>query len=366
MKISAVILSLLLAAPIATAFSTGAGGCAGGTAAVGSLHLTRSVVKTGPLSDVGLVVTLGGVPIEQAKPIPVGVDTVLAVSGTEFKGVLFRMSAGNVDVTNNLVPGTNTQVAAVCTAPVKGVTHTNHDLKSTATGTVRFDQPLSNITMDVTVVLQNNVSGSFYYYSGFTTSAAFVTPKTGAPNPALVQQPTAINGTKGPTVVIPTQKPTRAAQKPTPNTTVLTSAQPTSTVHTPGQPTSVLVTGQPTTTVHTPGQPTSTVNTTGPPFTLPISAPSTTPHTLASFVPISHPPALPNSTLPQSHAPSSTRSNTSSASSVPSKFLSNSPRGLPPSTPSMGTSSTATKNQNLSLCTLLSSVTSAAVFTWIF
>jgi hypothetical protein len=197
------------------AFSNAAGGCMGGVAAVEGLHLDtsggRSVVG-GTLAESRIVVTVGDTILDassgQATTVPIGQDLMVTVDSGDigYLGVLVRLSApAGIDTTGALVPGTNTQVAAVCAAPVVGITHTNANEKMLSTGMVRFDEAVDGVVLDVTVVFINGASGSVYGYTGFPLNFRAAATPTNAPIVGGGGAPTA------PAATTPTGSPVAAA-----------------------------------------------------------------------------------------------------------------------------------------------------------
>ena len=156
---------------VVDAFSTGAGGCNGGMAAAEEFHLDESngrEVRGGALIDGEIVVSIGGqiLTVTNAIDVPIGEDLLLSVNAEdiEYKGVLVRLEApSGVDTGGALLPGANTQVAQVCSDPIIGITHTDSATKSMSTGTIRFDEEVLNIALDITVVFENSVVSAFVY-----------------------------------------------------------------------------------------------------------------------------------------------------------------------------------------------------------
>ena len=145
------------------AFPSGAGGCMGGMAAVEGFHLDMSngrPVVGGTLADGAIRVTVGDVllDVDTVNEIPIGQDLLVGVEADDisFLGVLVRLQAPDgVDTTSALIPEANVGPASVCVPPVVGITHTNDDEKTMATGTLRFDEEIDGITLDVTIVFLN-------------------------------------------------------------------------------------------------------------------------------------------------------------------------------------------------------------------
>jgi uncharacterized surface protein with fasciclin (FAS1) repeats len=168
----------------------GASACPAGVAAPGGSHTTQASVTTGPLSDGGLTVTIGGVPVTDGMTVTDLMFDVV-VSGAAFKGYLIR--AGNTDVTE-VTPDADGAVADACGGAVGAVTHTSRDEKTTATATVDLLQP-GTIDFDISVVIENGGGISTYYYSPFTvnveqTVSVVTTGPTAAPTATPVDDVT--------------------------------------------------------------------------------------------------------------------------------------------------------------------------------
>jgi hypothetical protein len=153
------------------AFSTGAGGCDGGMAAVGGMHLDDSngrEVRESTLAQGAIEVSIGSQILSAATTtdVPIGKDLVLSViaNDIQYKGLLVRLEASSgVATAGALMPGANTQNAIVCTAPIVGITHTDNSEKNMATGAIRFDEEVLNVALDVTVVFENSAVSAYVY-----------------------------------------------------------------------------------------------------------------------------------------------------------------------------------------------------------
>ena len=191
----------------ANAFPFGAGGCAGGAAAVGGFHLdfgdgsaSGRQGSTGTLLDGGTALIINDIIMEQGVTVtfPTGIDLVWSVQAftIDYRGLLVRLEApADVDLSGAITgAGTELQVADICTGQtgnVVGITHTSNSDKGTTGGIVRFDVPTTGVTFDVTAVYRNgNVAPdnfSIYAYSGFTANFEGAAPV--APAPVLVPVP---------------------------------------------------------------------------------------------------------------------------------------------------------------------------------
>lgn len=220
---------------LALAFPNTAGGCATG-GAVGDSHLTNPT--TGPLAtgsfQVFLDATTALQPDTPAAVTPSQVYTLSIVpsNGAAFRGALIRVA----DIGANLEPGTNAQVATMCT-DAAGVSHMDNELKTDFKATIQVSGT-ANVILDVTVVVANNGSeGSIYYYSQFelqpldATSTPMATPiaapvavptmmtETPVAEPMMTEAPAATN-------VAPTSVPISMVE---PTVTPLAAIEPTGT-----------------------------------------------------------------------------------------------------------------------------------------
>lgn len=199
----------------ATALPTGASGCAGGRPAVGGTHLTAYMIEQGPLSDQAIQISINGVVLDPNTEfnVPIGVDHVWRVDmpGDGFRGYLLRLDGGDssLDTTDALsnIPGMGgtVQVAKVCVDKegVGGVTHTSRALKNTVQGRLRLDDVGENLSLDVTVVLQNRNGLSQFYYTPFVVNAVQTdqetqTDATSTSSPTMTQ--TDATSTSSPTM----------------------------------------------------------------------------------------------------------------------------------------------------------------------
>jgi hypothetical protein len=179
-SLQTVFVAITLLASSAHAFSSGAGGCSGGEAAVKDFHLSAQGGKastTGSLADGGVDLLLDGVPLDAmaatARNFSAADIHVLTLSGTSpYRGMLVRLSApSGVDTTSSLLEvSADLQDAGSCSAPVVGITHTNSNLKNAQSMSL-FLPSEGEVTIDVTVVFANNSTDSIYYYSGYTLNA---------------------------------------------------------------------------------------------------------------------------------------------------------------------------------------------------
>jgi hypothetical protein len=186
---------LIIALPSLHAFTFGAGSCTGGQSAAGPPHQTAGsayniTVVTGTLDEGGFVVTLDSTVLSRATPASFtsGTPHILTISGNStFRGFLFRLSGGITGFTTawtfynshsyfgtgltDLAPVTgdaNASYAILCLNEfVAGVTHSNSNLKTTASANMTVGYIDNGFVLDVTVVVQLRDGLSIYYYSEF-------------------------------------------------------------------------------------------------------------------------------------------------------------------------------------------------------
>ncbi|KAG7370498.1 Reeler domain containing protein [Nitzschia inconspicua] len=213
--VTAAIVSVLTDLPFVSASPTGAGGCAGGTAAVGGGHLRDGAI-TGSLSDGGITLRIGGIALTGDSTVDItameDISITASASDMPMKGILVRLEAGDTDLTGTLSVDDDAllQDANVCASPVAGITHTSNVDKTEVAMTMMVPEEMM-VTVDVTVVMQNNGDGSIYYYDQFLVNvlegnggseaepAPSETPGANdAPTVAPVDTPTATGPTDAP------------------------------------------------------------------------------------------------------------------------------------------------------------------------
>ena len=117
--------------------------------------------------------------------------TIESAGGEPYKGFLVRISdKSGADVSGGLVR-TRTNDAkflSFCESNAVGITHTNYDLKSGVSMTLRSEVPVQ-LLLEVTVVTENNMHvKDAYYYSEYELTIGFPTsiakhPKRKTPRP---------------------------------------------------------------------------------------------------------------------------------------------------------------------------------------
>lgn len=182
MKVQSVLatlaLCMLASFPVMQAYYFGAGGCAGGTAAVGPPHFKNvyptfnTQVMSGTLAQGGFqvildssVLTAGGTTGALA-----GKSHVISVkggTGKVFKGFMIRLGIANANALLPISGSRFSQPNSYCTSTgAVGITHTNNITKSGISGTVLVSN-VQKIPLDVTIVVQNRQKKSIFYYTRY-------------------------------------------------------------------------------------------------------------------------------------------------------------------------------------------------------
>jgi hypothetical protein len=293
------------------AFRTGAGGCDGGMAAVGGLHLDNSngrEVMESTLSEGAISVSINGQILSTTTQtdLPIGRDLVLSVNADDipYKGVLVRLEAPSGVATGGaLVPDANTQNAIICMSPVVGITHTDSSEKSMATGTIRFDEEVLNVALDVTVVFENSAVSAYVYSRllvnfratpiGTPTTTPFA-PSTPPVAPIPIASPTNLPTSSPPVAPSPITSPTNL---PTSSPVLVPVLAPSPIASPINQPTTSPV-SVPVVTSPSSAKPTSVDGPTDLPTSAPLDAP--VPVRAPIFEPVSAQPATdePDSKMP--------------------------------------------------------------------
>jgi hypothetical protein len=211
------------------AYSTGAGQCIGGQAAVGGAHLS-SAAETGSLQDgaVSAMVQLGTglTDLFELVEIVTANDYAIYLQPSEFgfRGALIRVSSPD-GAEFTLDPDANdlevSQVASACDGidGVQGVTHTEGGFKFNPFRATLNVATTGTIVLDITVVRFNNrADGSVYHYSNHTLTVresfldgpapttverAFPTASPLSPTPTSVAPAVITNSETAPTMSPP-------------------------------------------------------------------------------------------------------------------------------------------------------------------
>jgi hypothetical protein len=206
---------LLIQTTVVTGFPNGAGGCAGGVAAVNGTHLGGDgrPVSNNTLLAGGVDVIIGNTTLDTNVPIDVSISTnhMIQIVSTQFpiRGILIRVQAPDgVDTTNVLTPGALLQGAVACVAPIVGTTHIDKSDKTEMSSTIRFDESVDSVILDITGVFLNSIEGSVYVYSRYMVNfVSEVAPTSPSPTSSPIEVETA-EPTKTPTVGPITASPT--------------------------------------------------------------------------------------------------------------------------------------------------------------
>lgn len=242
MNIVVILFAWLQFIPITNAFSTGAGGCPGGIAAVGGLHLSTDSdrpVDSNTLINAGISVTINQTTLVDddntiVTEYPSNENLIISIFGTQipYLGFLIRVQLPDNEVGADLIQPYNddmtSQIAEACASPAQGITHRNNSAKLLTSGLIYFDKPYTNITIDITVVFTNGLPASIFAYSGYsinivgpavstnptiTPSASAVT--TTSPSSTPTNIPTATEVTSSPTTAPSTSPITKETSPPT-------------------------------------------------------------------------------------------------------------------------------------------------------
>jgi Reeler domain len=165
--------TLLLAT--ALAYPKVPGSCATGNPLGGS-H--KKAASSGELSNLGLILKIGGKIVSPSKvfSVPVGKDLSISLSSSRqtFRGFLMRASQGSTDTRGFLKKALdgNVQVVPLCTsAKVGGIGHNNNSDKSSVNGTLNIPAVMNDLKLEITVVVKNNAQ-SVWYKSDYSLKAA--------------------------------------------------------------------------------------------------------------------------------------------------------------------------------------------------
>jgi hypothetical protein len=209
-------------------YSTGAGACPAGGAAVGGYHLatvtgtnTSRIVRRGPLSEGEFVVSLGDAVLSPVNATSTNATAVFRINQEyeiavfsnryEYKGILIRfefMGAATIDVGEALIPDVNTQIAVACfgaSSNVIGITHFNNTFKTLHSGRVQVPQT-GPVALDITVVGLNNATASLYGYDRFLVQFAEKEVPVAVPTPTTAQPISVVPSrapVAGPTAILP-------------------------------------------------------------------------------------------------------------------------------------------------------------------
>jgi len=171
----------------ALAFPSKAGSCRSG-GGVGGSHLDGT---NGALTEGGYRVLIDSEPLDSAitKTLEAGKAYNIVVDGATFKGFLIKLSGKNgTDASSSLTMNdgdSSTQVLDGCEETATALCHTSNDGKSSASGTIMHSGKDEGLTLEVTVVKENNdATGNFWYYAPFPLQVkSAATPQEILPEP---------------------------------------------------------------------------------------------------------------------------------------------------------------------------------------
>jgi hypothetical protein len=168
-----------------SSFPDGTPNCEVGASSTRSLHLIAArkpvsgqIQKGGFdvfINNQKLVVTTTGPNLFSFNAGQDNTLTIKSDAGNQLKGVLIILSKGENNTKSSLTPLDPYQVPIACEKlPYSGFTHKEPSLKSSASGKLRWDTVGDEFLLDVNIVVQNNATGSIYYYTNYRLQA--VTP----------------------------------------------------------------------------------------------------------------------------------------------------------------------------------------------
>jgi hypothetical protein len=179
------------------AFPTGAGACNLGKASPGEPHTSVGRnPQTGPLATAGFIVKIGDIVLDTATPFTVKPDEDIRVVVTSpdgnvtFRGAMVIVSKLGLDTAGTFsltaADAAKLQISPLCASvAADGVTHVDRENKTSVEATMRFDENIQDLSLDVNIVVINqpvSLGGSFYYYSQYKFNVEGPTSApTGAP-----------------------------------------------------------------------------------------------------------------------------------------------------------------------------------------
>jgi hypothetical protein len=156
-------------------FSKGAGSCDSGVAVRG-YHLDSNngrSVQTGTLKQAGIQVTVDSAQLlpDNHLTLQTGIEhnLQLYMAVAVFRGILIRVSSPDGEDLTGIMTTADPllKTAGVCPIGVVGITHRSGVDKDMVYAVLRFDTPVSNVLLEITVVGMNNKKGSLYAYSAY-------------------------------------------------------------------------------------------------------------------------------------------------------------------------------------------------------
>lgn len=168
--------------------TNGAAHCSSGTP---SMFVSAHGGSKGGLSTGNLDLDVDGVSISSGSTtsLDAGTTHTLTLSGSDFKGFLFRLNGKNGENVKSVIgiefgSSGKSKINTICDADVGGITHVDAELKSSVSVALSSDD-LIDTTLEVTVVIQK--SSQTMYHEAFDIS--FITAPTKSPSPSTAQSP---------------------------------------------------------------------------------------------------------------------------------------------------------------------------------
>ncbi|GFH56112.1 hypothetical protein CTEN210_12588 [Chaetoceros tenuissimus] len=169
------------------ASSNGASHCFSGTPGG---FVTAHGASKGGLSTGNLALDIDGVSVSSGSTISLDAGTThtLTLSGSDFKGFLFRLNGKNGENVKNVIgidsgSSEKSKISTSCNSfpEIGGITHTDAGLKSSVSVTLSSDD-LVDTTLEVTVVVEK-YDPQTMYHEAFDFS--FVSAPTKSPSPSM-------------------------------------------------------------------------------------------------------------------------------------------------------------------------------------
>jgi hypothetical protein len=184
-------------------YSNGAGSCIGGQAAIGDSHLNKNNgqrrVYGGNLTEGNVTVTINGNIVMKPNEVvhlqsrQIHRLKVATATNPGYKGVLYRIDApSGIDTTNAISPvnDNDLKISDLCISPVVGLTHASARNRMFTEALVQFNDPVKNVTLDITLVAINDDRASLFGFSRYLMSFHDEPIPTTAPKSSPTSPPT--------------------------------------------------------------------------------------------------------------------------------------------------------------------------------
>jgi len=293
----------LLGASSSNAFSSGPGGCATPNP-VDSLHL-RTMDPLGPLGAGGFALTMGSVTLSDDGPnnFDPGEEydiSLTADPATPFRGFLIRLAVEGFDDTTSLISSgdVNASPASAC-GPIGSLGHNSGIEKSDISGKINWEDSVSTINLDVTVVVSNALE-SIYYISNFVLDVTDTATDPPTKSPVVPETDPPTKSPVVPATNPPTKSPVVPATDPPTKSPVVPATNPPT--KSPVEPATNPPTKSPVVPGTQPPTKSPVVPATNPPTKSPVE-PATQPPTTSPVAPTDRPTGSPVNPEPETNAP---------------------------------------------------------------